>query len=67
MSSELFEQLAMTLFDSLYNHAGWMTGSRTEAENLVQETYTRALRGSRRLGKANTFERGCTACCAIRF
>ena len=40
-----FEQLAMPLFDSLYNFAHWLTQSREEAEDLVQETYAKALRG----------------------
>ena len=35
----------MPLFDSLYNFAGWLTGDRAEAEDLVQETYVKALRG----------------------
>jgi RNA polymerase sigma-70 factor, ECF subfamily len=42
---EHFEQLAMPLFDSLYNFAGWLTGSREEAEDLVQETYLKGLKG----------------------
>jgi RNA polymerase sigma-70 factor (ECF subfamily) len=54
MSSELFEQLAMPLFDSLYNHARWLTGNRTEAEDLVQETYTRALRGLETFGEGTS-------------
>ena len=40
-----FEELAMPLFDSLYNFARWLTQNREEAEDLVQETYTKALRG----------------------
>lgn len=35
----------MPLFDSLYNFAGWLTGSPQEAEDLVQETYLKALKG----------------------
>ena len=35
----------MPLFDSLYNFAHWLTQSREEAEDLVQETYAKALRG----------------------
>ena len=35
----------MPLFDSLYNFAGWLAGSREEAEDLVQETYLKALKG----------------------
>jgi RNA polymerase sigma-70 factor (ECF subfamily) len=40
-----FEELAMPLFDSLYNFARWLTQNREEAEDLVQETYTKALKG----------------------
>lgn len=35
----------MPLFDSLYNFAGWLTGSDPEAEDLVQETYLKAWKG----------------------
>jgi RNA polymerase sigma-70 factor (ECF subfamily) len=35
----------MPLFDSLFNFAGWLTGNRPEAEDLVQETYLKALKG----------------------
>jgi RNA polymerase sigma-70 factor (ECF subfamily) len=40
-----FEELAMPLFDQLYNFARWLTHDLTEAEDLVQETYVKALRG----------------------
>src|ERR1700733_15773473 len=40
-----FEELAMPLFDSLYNFARWLAHSSNEAEDLVQETYLKALRG----------------------
>lgn len=40
-----FEELAMPLFDQLYNFAHWLTRDRSEAEDLVQETYVKALRG----------------------
>lgn len=40
-----FEELAMPLFDQLYNFAHWLTQNRDEAEDLVQETYVKALRG----------------------
>ena len=35
----------MPLFDQLYNFAHWLTHDRDEAEDLVQETYAKALRG----------------------
>jgi len=35
----------MPLFDSLYNFAHWLTHNREEAEDLVQETYGKALKG----------------------
>lgn len=35
----------MPLFDSLYNFARWLTQDRDEAEDLVQETYSKALKG----------------------
>jgi RNA polymerase sigma-70 factor (ECF subfamily) len=40
-----FEDLAIPLFDQLYNFAQWLTQDRSEAEDLVQETFTKALRG----------------------
>src|SRR5712672_2087069 len=45
LSAAAFEDLAMPLFDQLYNFAHWMTQDRAEAEDLVQETYAKALRG----------------------
>ena len=44
-TSAVFEELAMPLFDSLYNFAHWLTQNREEAEDLVQETYAKALKG----------------------
>ena len=40
-----FEELAVPLFDSLYNFARWLAHDREEAEDLVQETYAKALKG----------------------
>jgi len=40
-----FEELAMPLFEQLYNFAHWLSKNREEAEDLVQETYAKALRG----------------------
>ena len=42
---ETFENLAMPHFDRLYNFACWLTQDRQEAEDLVQETYVKALKG----------------------
>src|SRR6266581_1458141 len=45
LTAATFEELAMPLFDQLYNFAQWLTQDRTEAEDLVQETFVKALRG----------------------
>ncbi len=39
-----FERLALPLVPSLYNHASWLTRNHAEAEDLVQETFSKALR-----------------------
>ena len=41
----VFEDLATPLFDSLYNFAYWLAHNREDAQDLVQETYLKALRG----------------------
>jgi RNA polymerase sigma-70 factor (ECF subfamily) len=50
--SDSFEQLALPLFPSLYNQAFWLTSNQAEAEDLVQETFSKALRAF------DSFERG---------
>jgi RNA polymerase sigma-70 factor, ECF subfamily len=45
VSATTFEELAMPLFDQLYNFARWLTQDTADAEDLVQETYVKALRG----------------------
>jgi RNA polymerase sigma factor (sigma-70 family) len=40
-----FEELAMPLFDPLYNFASWLVRNESNAEDLVQETYLKALGG----------------------
>jgi RNA polymerase sigma-70 factor, ECF subfamily len=47
MEPEFFEMVAMPLFDQLYNFAHWLTGDQADAEDLVQETYAKALKGFR--------------------
>src|SRR5256886_3707281 len=41
----MFEALAIPLLAPLYNFAHWLTHNRDEAEDLVQETYVKALKG----------------------
>jgi RNA polymerase sigma factor (sigma-70 family) len=43
--SAVFEQQALPLLSALYGHASWLTRNEAEAEDLVQETLTKALRG----------------------
>jgi RNA polymerase sigma-70 factor, ECF subfamily len=40
-----FEELAMPHFAKLFNFACWLTQDRAAAEDLVQETFMKALRG----------------------
>jgi RNA polymerase sigma-70 factor, ECF subfamily len=47
-----FEDLALPLLPSLYNVAFWLSRNATDAEDLVQETFLKALRGF------STFETG---------
>lgn len=42
---EAFAELALPLLDSLYNFACWLARDRAEAEDLVQETFAKALGG----------------------
>jgi RNA polymerase sigma-70 factor, ECF subfamily len=42
-SSAEFEELAMPLFDSLYNFARWLVRNQNDAEDLVEEIYLKAL------------------------
>jgi RNA polymerase sigma-70 factor (ECF subfamily) len=50
-----FEELAMPLFERLYNFAHWLTQDRLEAEDLVQETYVKALKGFRSFQPGTNF------------
>src|SRR5271155_2915137 len=40
-----FEGLALPLLATLYNLAFWLTRNQTDAEDLVQESFLKALRG----------------------
>lgn len=42
---EQFEALALPLLDALYNFAMWLTADRAAADDLVQETWVKALKG----------------------
>ena len=42
--TELFSQASLEYIDALYGYAMMLTRDQTEAEDLVQETYLRALR-----------------------
>ena len=50
-----FDELALPLFNSLYNFARWLTHDREEAEDLVQETYSKALKGFRSFQPGTNF------------
>lgn len=45
MAQPTFEELAMPIFDALYNYARWLAREPAEAEDLVQETFLKGLRG----------------------
>jgi RNA polymerase sigma-70 factor (ECF subfamily) len=55
MDAEFFEAAALPLFDQLYNLAHWLTGDRTDAEDLVQETYAKALKGIKSFQEGTNF------------
>lgn len=40
-----FEELALPLVSSLYNLAHWLSGNAVDAEDILQETFLKALRG----------------------
>ncbi|HSB75640.1 MAG TPA: sigma-70 family RNA polymerase sigma factor [Terriglobales bacterium] len=45
----------MPLFAPLYNFAHWLTQDREEAEDLVQETYAKALKGFASFSQGTNF------------
>jgi len=54
--ASVFEALAMPLFDSLYNFASWLAANREDTEDLVQETYLKALRSFRSFEPGTNFK-----------
>src|ERR1700750_3318417 len=44
-SPSTFEDLALPLLPALYNVAFWLSRNAADAEDLVQETFLKALRG----------------------
>jgi RNA polymerase sigma-70 factor (ECF subfamily) len=57
-----FEALAMPLFDSLYNFAHWLAQDRHDAEDLVQETYAKALKGFKSFQRGTNFRADSRSC-----
>lgn len=51
-----FEDLALPLLPSLYNVAFWLSRNPTDAEDLVQETFLKALRGFASFEPATNFK-----------
>jgi len=51
-----FEDLAMPLLPSLYNLASWLTRNPTDAEDLLQETFLKALRGFSSFEQGSNFK-----------
>src|SRR3954447_7707719 len=44
-NNDSFAELAIPLLGSLYNFAHWLSRDQSEAEDLVQETYLKGLKG----------------------
>jgi RNA polymerase sigma-70 factor, ECF subfamily len=44
-NNDAFAELAIPLLGSLYNFAHWLSRDQSEAEDLVQETYIKGLKG----------------------
>ena len=55
-AGERFQDLAVPLIGALYNHAQWMVRDASEAEDLVQETLTKALRAFESFEQGTNFK-----------
>jgi RNA polymerase sigma-70 factor (ECF subfamily) len=51
-----FEELGLPLLESLYNFAHWLTRNREDAEDLVQETYVKALKNFKTFQPGTNFK-----------
>lgn len=54
-TEESFESMALPLLDPLYNYARWLAHNREEAEDLVQETFAKGLKGFRSFQPGTNF------------
>jgi RNA polymerase sigma factor (sigma-70 family) len=54
--SAVFEQHALPLLSTLYSHACWLTRNHAEAEDLVQETLTKAFRAFESFESGSNFK-----------
>jgi len=50
-----FEELAMPMLAQMYNFAHWLTQDHSEAEDLVQETCMKALKGFKSFRQGSNF------------
>ena len=51
-----FETLALPMLEPLYNFAYWLAQNRDEAEDLVQETFAKSLRGFESFQRGTNFK-----------
>ena len=51
-----FEDLALPLLPALYNVASWLSKNPTDAEDLVQETFLKSLRGFASFEQGSNFK-----------
>jgi RNA polymerase sigma-70 factor, ECF subfamily len=51
-----FESLSLPLLEPLYNFAYWLAQNRDEAQDLVQETFAKSLRGFESFQRGTNFK-----------